>query len=144
MAQSPIVNSIQLSEHEISQFSAGGAMPLRQLFPADTMTLLKKLVADKLNALIKPTGDSTEATSPSGGYGSYGNFTQMKYDLALRDECLIEILKSASFVDLMKSLIGEKILFSQDIAFELNSEKSGFPWHFGFVSFSYITPESRG
>lgn len=125
-----IETSFALSESDVNSFRETGFLKLKNIFSSKVIAHLQAL-------------SSGQVTAPSDNYGS--GFSRLKYDVGNDDPGVLELVSDVRFKEIMLTLCGEPVFFTQGLGFELQKNKgSGFPWHVGTQSFGFQRQNDLG
>lgn len=127
----PLVNAIPLSLDQIASFREKGFIKLRNLLTEPCMAALRE-EALKYVASAQDRGDT---------YGD--TFNRLTYSLG-ETEVFKAVYASREFRKVLGTLTGTRLIMTEAQGFELNSERDGFPWHYGSISFRFIRPQDLG
>lgn len=123
-----LVNSIAFSEVEKTSFRTHGYLKIKDF--------LKPLAVDALREV------AIERVSSSASIGAtYGEtFSRLSYGLG-SSEVFKAIYSSRQFKRTVGELLGTRIIATESNGFELLPGRTGFPWHYGSLSFRFIRPK---
>ena len=124
-----LVNKVTISAEEKQFFSENGFIKIKQLLTKEAVNKLRKL-----------TSNSNQMKTPPKFYS--GELSKIGYDV--QEEVTHNIYSSANFKSVLKQLTSDELVFMQAIAFEVESNQKGFPWHHDIYSFCYTMPEDLG
>lgn len=123
-----LVNSIKLTTDDYAYFNKHGFLKIK--------AFLQKPAVDALRGVAD--GEVVSASSIDAIYGDI--FLKLSYGLA-NSEVFKLIYTSRQFKQVIGELINTRIIATECNGFELVPRRTGFPWHYGSLSFRYIRPE---
>lgn len=123
-------NQFNLTSEDVAFFKKHGFLMLRSFFSQTTI--------DHMIGL-----GSVSVIAPANNFGA--GFSRLKYDLGNDDDYILRMMGDERFADVMRTLTGQDLFFTQGLGFELEKNKSaGFPWHVGTQSFGFQHREDYG
>ncbi|MEN2976849.1 hypothetical protein P7L78_03300 (plasmid) [Tistrella bauzanensis] len=126
-----LVNPIPLTADDIAGFRDKGYIRLRGLLTPDCTEALR---AQALETVVA-------ARDIGATYGD--TFRRLTY--ALGETAIFKAVYTArAFRKTLGTLTGTRLIMTEAQGFELNSERNGFPWHYGSLSFRFIRPQDMG
>lgn len=126
-----LVNSVALSNEDHQDFASHGFLKIPGL--------LTNLAVDAL----REVAEERVAASASIG-ATYGEtFSKLTYGLGT-SEIFQAVYTSRQFKRTIGDLLKTRIIATECNGFELTPGKTGFPWHYGSLSFRFVRPEDMG
>ncbi|WP_372096813.1 hypothetical protein [Tistrella mobilis] len=126
-----LVNPIPLTADDIAGFRDKGYIALRGLLTPDCTDALR---AEALKSVVA-------ARDIGATYGD--TFRRLTYALGETDT-FKAVYTARAFRKVLGTLTGTRLIMTEAQGFELNSERNGFPWHYGSLSFRFIRPQDMG
>lgn len=126
-----LVNPIPLTADDIAGFREKGYIALRGLLTPDCTDALR---AEALKSVVA-------ARDIGATYGD--TFRRLTYALGETDT-FKAVYTARAFRKVLGTLTGTRLIMTEAQGFELNSERNGFPWHYGSLSFRFIRPQDMG
>ncbi|UQA60617.1 hypothetical protein [Polyangium aurulentum] len=116
-----------LTDQLIESYRQTGFILLKRFFSEEMVLHLR----DKVRA---------ELSTPTDSYQK--GFSRLGYDLCSGDEMIYDLLRNWHFREVMWSLTGHRLFFTQGVGFELKKNVSrGFDWHIESQSFGFHRTE---
>jgi|GEM_PF-447120 len=123
-----LVNAIPMTVEDQAYFDKHGFLKLRGLLTPLAVDALREVAEERVAA----------AASIGATYGE--TFSRLSYGLASA-EIFKAIYTSRQFKKTIGELLGTRIIATECNGFEMQPGRSGFPWHYGSLSFRFIRPE---
>ena len=123
-----LVNSVKLTQRDYAYFNKHGFLKIEALLRESAVEALRNVTERKI----------VSASSIDATYGD--TFSKLSYGLA-DNEIFKLIYTSRQFKRIIGDLVNTRIIATECNGFELVPGSTGFPWHYGSLSFRYIRPE---
>ena len=123
---SDLVRNLDLTASDVDGFRQKGFIKLENFLTSDAIA--------KLTAIANQEVQGSDRSE----------FAKIAYDIGTKDNFLQDIYNSQEFRAIVRQLIGQPLIFTQGLGFGLAQGDTGFCWHTGVVSFSYINPADLG
>ena len=103
--------------------------------------VLTKEATDQIREMIENAFKTRSNDNPMVRDNRFSNFN---FDIGNDAKLLDNIVNSQEFKNMASKFIPEGFIYTQGMGLELKEGSTGFPWHIGIGSFSYILPEDEG
>jgi hypothetical protein len=123
-----LVNAIEMSAEDQAYFDKHGFLKLKGILTPLAVDALREVAEERVAA----------AASIGATYGE--TFSRLSYGLASA-EVFKAIYTSRQFRKTIGELLKTRIIATECNGFEMQPGRSGFPWHYGSLSFRFVRPE---
>lgn len=123
-----LVNSIRLGEADKTSFRRHGFLKIKGLLTPLAVDALREVAEEQVSA----------ASSIGATYGE--TFSRLSYGLG-SSEVFQAVYTARQFKSTIGELIGTRMIATESNGFELLPGRTGFPWHYGSLSFRFIRSE---